>query len=183
MFKSIYRNQKNLLKISGGFIIIIGLIGLLISFARDIEIANQFESFFNQEKGRLFFAIQNKNFEKIGLPLIVSYSKTHQIYVLQLGHVSKVLCRRLIRTKIPFPHQFWIDGKQIDSSRSDLCDKISPRYMSFQFAANFRSFVHELSAEKPCQCKKPFISYGMCEGNCLHYTSCHQSPVCGWENE
>ncbi len=155
------------------------LIYLLSGWAYDIGVANRFTSFFNQNRNTLFLSIKDREFNIPGGPkLTVSYAKEQRIFVLHLGSVSRMLCRRLVQADIPFPHQFWLNDQRIDSLNLSLCHKSGPRFLSFQFSAALQPFAHEVIADVPCQCDKPFSSFGLCLGTCLHYTGCQQTPPC-----
>lgn len=158
------------------------LIYLLSSWAYDIGVADRFTSFFNQNRGALFLSIKNREFKIPGGPeLTVSYAKEQQMFVLHLGPVSRMLCRRLVQADIPFPHQFWLNDQRIDSLNLSLCHQSGPRYLSFQFSAALQPFAHETTADVPCQCDKPFSSFGLCTDMCLHYAGCRQTPLCNQE--
>lgn len=158
----------------------IALIWFLAELAQNQHTVKLFEAYFHQHPSQIFWSAKNQKFYIPGWEngLKASYDTEDRIFVIHIGEVSTALCRQLVSADIPFPHQFWVDGQRIDTQSLSLCHTTQPRYLSFQFSSDYKSFAHKLTADTPCKCDKPFISFGLCRGLCLHYDSCFRAPPC-----
>ena len=177
--KKFYSSFKQILKWSIP-LIGIALIWFLAGAAQNQHTVKLFETYFNQHPSQIFWSAKNQKFYIPGWEdgLKTSYDAQDRIFIIHIGKVSTALCRQLVSADIPFPHQFWVDGQRIDTQNLSLCHTTRPRYLSFQFSADYKSFAYKLTADTPCKCDKPFISFGLCRSLCLHYDSCFRTPPC-----
>ncbi len=147
--------------------------------SREISAASQLTDFFSQNKQVVFFGLRQNmlpldkwpHIQKITIP-------EHNLLILNLGEVSSFTCRKLLQSKLAFPHQFWIETNQVDADSSELCGFFTTKLMAMQLSANFEPFAHLSTQNTACTCDKAYISFGICTNKCFARRFCKINEKC-----